>query len=231
MATDAEVMEVRDWLEMLAGQVRQMRMDQHIFHEVQEIIATNTELHKPSHFYTWLQDMYVAAIAMAIRRQLDDDARTMSFYRFLKRLKGDPSSVSRRRYRALYSDDNSFVMQLKTTGLLEQYVNDAYDELVGAGKAQPLADDIELEIVELRQVADRFVGFANQVVAHDDRTKPSDLPTFGEVDDVISYMEKLLQRYIQLLEATHAAMDLNFQYDWKAIFRVAWLPTPGNQPC
>jgi hypothetical protein len=61
-------------------------------------------------------------------------------------------------------------------------------------------------------------------IAHHDVTKPKKLPTFGEVEKVISYLEELIQHYSQLLEATYVAMDLNFQYDWRAIFRVRWIP-------
>ena len=224
MATDAEIAELRNWLERLTGQVRQLRIDQHIFDEVQKMIAGNPALHRPSHFYQWVIDMYVSGMAMAIRRQMDDDSRTMSLYRFLRRLKGDPSVVSRRRYRALYTDNNIFVRQLKNAGLLDEHVNSTYDKIVGAGKAQPASEDLEAEIDRLRELTGRFVEFANRVIAHDDSMKPSALPTFGEVDEVVCYMEDLVQKYIQLFEAAHHIMDLNFQYDWKAIFRVAWLP-------
>jgi len=171
-----------------------------------------------------MQDLYVSGIAMAIRRQLDDDTRTMSFYRFLKRIKADPSVVSRKRYRALYKDGDPVVKRLKSFGLLEKTVNDTYDRFVGSGKSQPTADDVQAEIDDLQKAAQNFVAFANQVVAHDDETKPTVLPTFAEVDAVISYMEKLVQRYAQLFEATHRSMSLNFQYDWQVIFRVPWIP-------
>ena len=224
MATDAEVAELRDWLEQLFRQVRQLRIDQHIWEEVQGIIRDNAQIHQPSHFYAWMQDMYVSGIAMAIRRQLDDDTRTMSFYRFLKRIKGDPGAVSRKRYRALYTETDAVVQQLKSFGLLEKTINSTYDSFVGEGKPQPAADDIEAQIQELQKVASRFVSFANKVVAHDDQAKPTTLPTFDEVDVVVKYLEKLIQHYVQLMNAAHRAMDLNFQYDWKAIFRVPWIP-------
>jgi hypothetical protein len=230
MATDADIDELKRWLESLGSQIRQLRIDQHIFDEVQKIIASNERLHVPSHFYEWMQDMYVSGIAMAIRRQQDDDARTMSFYRFLKRIKGDPSVVSRTRYRALYNDNNSFVRRLREEGLLESYIDRCYDKLVGndtadvAKKNQPTAEDIQNEIAELQQTSAKFVEFANKVVAHDDNVKPDVLPTFEEVGVAVKYMETLLQRYIQLFEAAHQSMDLNFQYDWKGIFRVPWLP-------
>ena len=224
MATDSEVGELRDWLEKLFGQVHRMRIDQQIWENVQQIIEQNPKLHVPSHFYSWMQDMYVSGIAMSIRRQVDNDTRTMSFCRFLKRITGDPSVVSRRRYRALYKDGDGPVEQLKSFGLLEKTVNDTYDRVVGANKPQPTADDIQKEIDDLANVAGRFVDFANQVIAHDDQTKPANLPTFGEVDAVIAYMETLVQRYAQLFEAAHRSMSVNFQYDWRAIFRTPWIP-------
>jgi len=224
MATDAEVAELKKWLEQLFGQVRQLRIDQYIFHEVQRVIAANPAIQKPSHFYAWMTDNYVAGMAMAIRRQVDDGSTTMSFVRFLKRLKGDPSAVSRKRYRALYTDDSSVVKQLKPLGVLEETINKTYDKLVGAGLQQPTADQIQAEIDELHAKTASFAVFANKVIAHDDTVKPTTLPTFGEVDTIVTYLEGLVQRYIQLFEAAHQSMDLNFQYDWKGIFRVPWIP-------
>jgi hypothetical protein len=224
MATEEEIIELRRWVEDLFANVRQLRIDQHIWDEVQTIIASNPNLHRPSHFYQWMQDMFVSGIAMGIRRQLDDDTRTRSFYRFLKRIKGDPSLVSRKRYRGLYKDGDPTVEQLKRYGLLERTVNDTYDRLVGAGKPQPSAEDIQEEIEALQRVSTKFVAFANQVIAHDDRTKPTELPRFLDVDRAITALEQLVQRYAQLFEAAHRSVDLNFQYDWRAIFRVPWIP-------
>jgi hypothetical protein len=224
MATDAEVADLKLWLRNLFDQVRQLRKYEHIWNGVQDVIHGNPAIQQPNHFYMWMQDMYVSGVAMAIRRQLDDDTRTMSSFRFLKRLKGDPSAVSRKRYRALCKDGDPVVERLKSMGLLDSTVNSTYDSLVGAGKAQPSADDIQAEIDALADVAEHFVSFANKVIAHDDQTKPTVLPTFAEVHDVITYMEKLVQRYAQLLEASHWSMDLNFAYEWKEIFRVPWIP-------
>jgi len=222
MATDADVRELRDWVDELWNGVRQLRIDQHIFDETQEIIAKNAALHRPSHFYSWMQDMYVSGIAMAIRRQMDDDPRTRSFLRFLLRMRADPDAVSRVRYRHLY-DGTTTERQLAPNGLLEDYVNRTYDKFVGVGQDSPSIAQVQGHIDSLRRTTKRFVEFANKVVAHGDSSPPAVLPTFGEVNDSVSTMESILQHYVQLLEGAYRSTDINWQYDWKAVFRIPWI--------
>jgi len=214
MSGDSDVGELHEWLTALVKQVRRLRTDQYIWEELQRMISANDDLRQPSHFYAWMKDMYVAGMAMAIRRQVDADSRTMSFRRFLTRIKGDPSVVSRARYRALYlpEDDAS-----------PAEIDDTYDRFVGEGKLQPTSDDIQQQIDQLKDVTSKFVTFANQVIAHQDRQKPVTLPTFAEVDTVVGHMERLAQHYVQLFEAKHLMMGASLNYDWKAIFRVAWI--------
>lgn len=198
-------------------------MDHRVWDELQTMIAGNTALHQPSEFYRWAKDMYVSGMAMSIRRQTDDDSRSVSLYRFLKLLKGNPSLVSRQRYRSLFSGD-VFVEQLKDLGLKGDYYNDQYDELVGPGKMQPSIDDMQAELDELERVTVKITTFADKVIAHHDEKKPEDLPKFSEVDDAIRFLENLVRRYRLLFEATSMSTDVAFQYDWKAIFRIAWIP-------
>ena len=146
------------------------------------------------------------------------------FYRFLKLIKGNPSLVSRQRYRALFHDDDVFVEQLNELGLKKDYVNGDYDRLVGSGKMQPLPDDIQIELDELERVTVKIVAFADKVIAHHDEGKPKDLPKFREVDEAIRFLEGLIKRYRLLFDATSMSTDVAFQYDWKAIFRVPWIP-------
>jgi len=227
MSTDtaADYDRARDWLKILVGQVIGLRRDHHVWEEFQTIISANPHLHRPSEFYRWTKDMYVSGMAMAIRRQTDDDTRSISFYRFLKLLKGNPSLVSRQRYRALFPDNDVFVQQLNEAGLKKDYVDGDYDRLVGPGKAQPSTEDIQNEIEALERVTSKIVIFADKVIAHHDEQKPEDLPKFIEVDEAIKFLEDLLKRYRLLFEATSMSTDVAFQYDWKAIFRIPWIAT------
>jgi hypothetical protein len=227
MSTDeaADYTRATEWLKILHEQVLRLRLDERVWEEVQAIIHANPALHRNSEFYRWMQDMYVSGIAMAIRRQTDDDSRSISFYRFLKLLKGNPSLVSRQRYRRLFPGDDPMIERLKELGLnTKEHIDEEYDRFVGAGKQQPTSEDIEVEIEQLQQVTAKFVAFADKVIAHHDQNKPDELPKFAEVHDAIKFFERLIQKYTLLFLATSTSMEVTFQYDWKAIFRVPWIP-------
>jgi hypothetical protein len=220
----ADYERARGWLKLLTSHVLRLRQHEQIWEELQGMITKNSELHKPSAFYDWVKDMYVSGMAMAIRRQTDDDPRSVSFFRFLKLVKGNPSLVSRKRYRALFPADDPFVEQLSELGLEKQYIDGDYDRLVGEGKVQPSVADVQAEIDELKRVTGKLATFADKVIAHHDEHKLEHLPTFAEVGDAITYLEELVQRYKLLFEATSTSMTVAYQYDWKAIFRVPWIP-------
>lgn len=220
MATDDDVLELRKWLADLWPKVRQLRLDHHIFSEVQTMIANNPNLHRSSHFYEWLRNMYVSGMTMAIRRLMDDDKRTRSLLRFLLVVRSDRDVVSRARYRQLYVDRNNY-----SEGFMWRYVENTYDSYVGPGDAEPPIQQVQGQIDELRRRTRLFVELGNKVIGHSDATPPTTLPTFAEVDDVVSSMEAILQYYTQLLTAAHRGADINWQYDWKAIFRVPWIPS------
>ena len=144
--------------------------------------------------------------------------------RFLKLLKGNPSLVSRQRYGAHFRNKDPFVKQLKAVGLNKADIfNSDYDRLVGKGKAQPTAEDIQTEIDKLLRVTAKIARVANKVIAHHDRQKPKRLPTFADIGVAIGSLETLVIKYKVLLEATSTSMWVSYQYDWKAIFRVAWI--------
>jgi hypothetical protein len=227
MSTDDAVdyQRATEWLKILHGQVLRLRLDERVWEEVQAIIKANVALQQHSEFYRWMRDMYVSGIAMSIRRQTDDDSRSISFFRFLKLLKGNPSLVSRQRYRKLFPGDDPLMERLKELGISpKEHIDEEYDRFVGAGKQQPTREDIEAEIDQLRQVTGKFVAFADKTIAHHDENKPDELPKFAEVHDAIRFFERLVQKYMLLFHATSTSMEVTFQYDWKAIFRVAWIP-------
>jgi phosphate uptake regulator len=124
----------------------------------------------------------------------------------------------------VFGEDNVFAEQLRELGIKYDPAKEDYDRLVGVGKAQPTKEDLEAELVELARVTSKIVKFADKVVAHHDKEKPDELPKFSEIDDAIRYFENQIRRYRLLFDATSMSTDVAFQYDWKAIFRVPWIP-------
>lgn len=199
------------WLEKLTKEVRALAINEYVFWETQKIIRRNRRLKVPSEFYGWMGRMYVAGMSMGIRRQLDSDTRSDSLFRFLNRLKGDPSLISRKHYRSLYPKEQ------------KAHADRIYDRFVGKGKTQPLASQIDRQIKTLRRRGEVIVDYANRKIAHQDVTPPLSVPKFEDVGKTVRYLEKLIQHYVQLFRAKHLDLSVNIMYDWRAVFRVPWL--------
>ena len=74
------------WLKEVHDDIQQLLVKRNIFWEVQDIIKNNKEIHKPSSFYGYLGDTYVAYISIGIRRQVKVDKQSISFARLLTEL-------------------------------------------------------------------------------------------------------------------------------------------------
>jgi hypothetical protein len=118
---------------------------------------------------------------------------------------GDPSVISRTYYFSCFRPDSLHIPMLpkaQNDQLRRQTINGDYDRLVGKGLQEPDGHMIECEIAWLE-------GFGAPVVEY---------ATF------IEYAEKLLQKYIVLVTCGSMDFEPHFQYDWRAPFRIAWLP-------
>lgn len=90
------------WLKVIHDDIRSLLLNRNIFWEVQNIIKLNKDIQKPSSFYQYLGDTYVAYSASAIRRQIKIDNQSISFARLLSEIVEDPIPLSRSYYKSLY---------------------------------------------------------------------------------------------------------------------------------
>ena len=143
-------------LDRVYAEVRSLRVNQHVFWEVQEIIRVNRNLRKPSTFYGWMGNMYAAAMSSAVRRLVDRRRGTVSFVRLLEQVKARPSCVSREAYKRRCANSN----------LPLNYVDADYDGLVGRGMPHPDPAKIAIEISELKKQTERLKRFVDEHIAH-----------------------------------------------------------------
>lgn len=60
--------------------------------------------------------------------------------------------------------------------------------------------------------------------AHAKIEKPGNLPTIGDLDGCIDYLEKLFIKYHAIFYAeTYATLLSTIQYPWKDIFKFPWI--------
>ena len=168
------------WLNIIHDDVQQLLVKRNIFWQVQDIIKTNKDLHKPSSFYDYLGDTYIAYITIGIRRQIKIDNKSISFSRLLNEMIETPEVLSRKYYTGLYKGS-----------VVEDFADKDFDKFSGKGGDHISINIVNADLKELKKAALIVEEFADKMIAHHDKRKPKVLPKFNEVDACIDVLDKL----------------------------------------
>lgn len=107
--------------------------------------------------------------------------------------------------------------------------NDLFNEFATAKADYISPIKIRRDLKELNQKASRIKTFVDKQIAHFDLSKNRyKLPTFEEVDEVITFLEILIRKYDQLLGAGEPPLMPTITYDWKKPLKYAWIETTKN---
>ena len=203
------------WFDVIRIDVQRLLINQHMFREVQKIIANNKRIQKPSSFYIYLGDTYVAYITIGIRRQIKISPKSISFVRLLSEIKETPSFISRAYYKGLYKDSPN------------EHLADRHFDNIAGGKGNHISlkmvnDDLD----KLKRTAQRIEEYADKRIAHRDNRKPKVIPTFIDVDKSLSVLDMICSRYQRIFYAEGLTTLMpTFQFDWKEIFSKPWMPS------
>lgn len=202
------------WLDIIKVEVQDLVMAKHMVGEIRSMIGNNPAIRVDNSYYRYLANSYASHAIIGVRRQIKIDSQSVSLARMLLEMSETPEIVSRKYYVSLYK--GSTVEDL-ADGDFNRY-------------ADPDAPHIRASMmVEDRQLlADRTAKceeYADKRIAHRDKREPKAPPTYDEVDSCIDLLDALYVKYFGLFHAGHLDTLLpTWQYDWKAIFRTAWLP-------
>lgn len=197
--------------------IRHLIVNRDIFWEVQKIIKNNKRLHKPSSFYKYLGETYVACATMGIRRQVKIDQQSISFARLLKELSKSPQLLSRSYYKGLYENvyNNPWIVS---------QADKHFDVLAGVGAEHISEDFVNKDLAKLLSTVKKVEAYADKRVAHHDKRKPKVIPKFTELDTAINVLDELYVKYHLLFHAVQMTTLMpKYQYDWKEIFYEPWL--------
>lgn len=208
----------RRWFSDIRNQIHTLHHNRRIYRDVTAMIDANPALQVPSAFYTWMRNAYIYDMTMSVRRLVDHDRRTVSFYRLMEDIASHPEVVTRRRFTAGYR------------GWLRDSGHRDFERF-----ASPAANRIHRRVIrghqrELVAAAERLKTYVDKHVAHNDRRPMRRLPTYEELDRCIDLLGRLAKDYTLLLEQV-ALVEIEpvIQYDWQAPFRVPWIPsTPAG---
>lgn len=208
------------WLARIRTEITRLAIDRYIYKEVLAIVRANPAvMQAPGDFLGWMRRLYIEATTITIRRLVDTHwKKPVSFVQLMNEIADHPEVLSRERFARLYPahrhgrraalhDFNRF--------------------------SRPGAKHISRSIIighrrRLMNAQRPFRDYVNRHVAHTDRVPMRRPPTFQQLDVFVDLLEELLKEYVLLLEAKSLTDVLPvWQYDWRAPFRVAWIPVEG----
>ena len=202
------------WLEVIKGEVQELVIAKDMFQQVQKMIEDNPLLHHPSVFYRHFSYTYVSHVVIGLRRQIKCGDQSISMARLFEEMVKTPQVLTRAYFVKLYEDS-----------VVQDFADKDFNQFADPGAKHINPALVEADLVRLREASKRCEVFADKRVAHRDKAELKALPTYNDVHACIDLLNSLYSRYYLLFHA--GSMDTLlpvYQNDWKAIFRIPWIP-------
>lgn len=201
------------WLDVVKIEVQELVIAKHTFHEVQKMIDANPKLKTGNSFYRYFTNTYVSHVVMGLRRQIKTDPQSISFALLLKEMTETPEVLSRRYYVSLYEGS-----------VVEDLADKDFDRIAAPGSPHIDCAKVAADLQRLCDATKKCEEFADKRLAHRDKSEPKSPPTYNEVDDCIDLLDELFVKYqLAFYAKTSVTLLPVWQYDWKEIFRTAWI--------
>lgn len=169
--------------------------------------------------------MYVESQTMAIRRQADDDSRTLSLLRLLGQLYFYRKKVTREWYGGRWMErfdlNSGHERERLEAKANDRRANRAFDQFTDSPGDNVLGGRrIEADREKLLAMTDRVVQYVNQHVAHLSVYPVADRVTYEEFEGALEHLGEMLKRYHLLIDqGSLMSPTPAIQVDWKAPFR------------
>lgn len=201
------------WLQTIEQEVQALVMAKDIFWSVQDLIKSNPAIHRPSIFYWYMGNTYVAYALTGIRRQMKPQKDSIALKQLLTEIAQEPDKISRRYYRSLYTEPDKAHF---ADGHFDRYCAAPGDPHISGATVQ---DDLNKLVASAATCED----FADKRIAHRDKRAPAVLPKFKEADQAIDSMHELCLKYrLILLAECQTTLLPTYQYDWQKVFDHRW---------
>jgi hypothetical protein len=211
------------WIERAYDEAVRQAWRHRMFRLMRGIATQNPQSQANGGFFLqWAADNYVAASAMAFRRELDTQPGTENLLHMLREIRRRPQVISRQRFRASWGNRDRE----------HQEADRAFDTFPIIRFEDPLLDHLSPDAVETDLgrlgAQDAILEYVQTTVAHRVPERPNlDVPTFGDFHAAVEIVREVVDKYYLLL--THRSVvtyEPVPQYDVFAPFTAAWIPNP-----
>ena len=209
---------MEEWLQSITKDIILVFHHLDLFKKLNDIIANNAKLAKlDSTLLSWMRESFTVDLVIGIGRICVKDLRTNSLISFLNELKNNPEFLTRARHVGLYQTKDSLTLEV---------ADRTFNNLAGQGKEIYHTEEIDKDIVTLTKdiVCKKILEFRNQYVAHSDKDKRANPPTYDDLFKTFKIIEEIAKKYNLLLRAANM-MDLTptIQGNWEKVLTIPWL--------
>lgn len=201
------------WLDAIRRDLRGVAIRGHLYRELAKIVSTNPTLPQTSDLYWYLAVEHSQAMSMAIRRQVKRGQDSISLASLLEDIAEHADILTKER-----------IME----GLHEAFAarfRREFGALANSTGNHANPDIVRTDLAELRSAAGTIEGYADRVVAHLDKRQPKEWPRFEDLYEAMQLMEKILYRYIFLVDRSLGG-SLMAGFDdrqWRLPLMHAWI--------
>ncbi|MBI2601289.1 hypothetical protein HYW42_05045 [Candidatus Daviesbacteria bacterium] len=216
MSTDPKFQKWLKWIEQIRDDTESLLINKAIHKRYLEIVKANPDIQSPSDFHEWTVRNYGSYMVMGIRRQLDTDSDVISLRRLLKELKDNPSLLTKKWFRTLYSS-----LEDKMPIPAESFADGDFER--HAGKLEHFDPKIaEDDLAKLGELGKNIITFANKKLAHNTTVQVT--VTFNEINAFFEEFEKIVMKYILIFTAAgYDSLTPTWGYDWDEVFTKPWV--------
>jgi hypothetical protein len=222
LSGDDRLADWRRWIERAYNEALSQGWRYKMFRLMRGVAVQNAELQRTGGFFLqWAANNYVAASAMALRRELDGRSGAENLFHLLHEMRQQPEALSRARFRSTW------------TGRLEHYTADtAFDDLrIIRSPDDRDADHIDPSLIdedlERLKSADDVLEHVQSTIAHRMASREdAPAPTYAELHEAHDVVWQVIARYYRIL--THKVVmfrePTEIGFSVYAPFEFAWVP-------
>jgi hypothetical protein len=197
---------------MLFDDIKTIAHHRDLYRKVTAMIEAKPALQVWSPFYDWMQFAYFRSQAMAIRRLVDWDPRSVSLIKLIEEIIDHPEVLTRRRFVGLYSKP------LRTHDFAHRH----FETIARPGASMVDRRVIQRHRRDVLRAQRRLRRFVNKYVAHRAKRPMRRLPTYADFDQCVDVIEGLGKAFSFILLAEGTDVVPQMDYGWDKAFRVAW---------
>jgi hypothetical protein len=193
-------------------------------HGLQEIVAENPMLNRPSLFYSVEQTIYAQSVLLFIRRQVRPDSDSISLFDLAEDMHNYHHLITADFYSELYSrgKPDETKEYWKELGLTD------FKKIQAPNK-----NCINPEILqEMRTTLDKIANDSKPIIdrrlAHLDKREPQSVPTYGQIENWCDQLNDIFRRLYLFLTASDFSIGSNSDQEWREIFKFPWINPSGR---